>query len=60
MYRMKYFQMEYFQPFENISSYLYMHHTCFKPHDIYVQKTQTHEKMISSQFSLSNHGMESL
>jgi hypothetical protein len=53
-------RMKYFQPFENISSYLYMHRTCFKLMISMCKKHKLMEKMISSQFPLSNHGMESL
>ncbi len=35
--------MKHFQMVENISFYLYMHHTCFKCTNIYVQKKWTHE-----------------
>jgi hypothetical protein len=47
-------KMKYFPPFENVLSYLYVHHTCFRC------KKQTPKKMIFAQFPLSNYGMGSL
>jgi len=46
---------------KNILFYLYIHHIIrVLMYNIYVQETQTYEKTIFSQFSLSNYRIESL
>jgi len=52
--------MKYFQLLQNIASYLYVHHTCFKCITFVCKKHKLMNFSFVAQFPLSNHEMKSL